>query len=357
MPKSMVRVLVVDDSVFARKIVSDLLDSSPQITVIGTATNGIEALAKVEELSPDVVTLDVEMPKMDGIETLRQLMLTHPTPVVMVSSLTVAGARESMTALRLGAVDVMAKPHGTHSIGLTAQADDLIAKVLAAAEVEVANLVPLVPLAPPSRPRKSLPAQRVDADFPIVIIASSTGGPRALRSVIPALSASSGAAFIVIQHIPPTFSAILAQDLNGISELTVREAADGDRPEPGTLLFAKAGYHLVASRSHAMNLSLAPPLWGVRPSADVTMVSAAAVFGARLVGVILTGMGSDGAAGIQAIKERGGITIAEHESTCVVYGMPRVAIESGAVDVIAPINRIPEAIAAAIHSSSRRKAA
>lgn len=346
------RVLVVDDSVFARKIVSDILSSSPDLVVVGTAVDGVDALAKVEELRPDVMTMDVEMPKLGGIETLKQLMATRPTPVVMVSSLTTSGAAESMLALRLGAIDVMAKPHGTHSIGLTTQAKELIEKVVAAANVSVACLEPLS--APVTRP-KPLAVVRATTNFPVVIIASSTGGPRALRSVIPSLDPTSGAAYVIIQHLPVGFSATLAQDMDGLTEMHVREARDGDTPRPGEILFAKAGYHLVANRGRTLNFALSPPLWGVRPSADVTMVSAAPVFGARLIGVVLTGMGSDGAAGLRAIKEQGGVTIAEHESTCVIYGMPRVAIESGLVDVVAPINRIAESINKAAASASGHK--
>ena len=349
------RVLVVDDSVFARKIVADILDSSPHLTVVGTATNGLDALGKIESLRPDVITLDVEMPKLDGIEALRRIMATHPTPVVMVSSLTQAGAKESVLALKLGAVDIMAKPHGTHSIGLAAQSNELIEKVFAAANVNVTHLSPLS--VPALRPKPPIISHTRD-HFPVVLIASSTGGPRALRMLIPALSDAGGAAYVLIQHLPAGFSKHMADDLNTLTSLTVREAtSDGTTLQPGEVLFAKSGYHLVFNRDRTSALSLSPPLWGVRPSADVTMVSAAPVFGSRIIGVVLTGMGSDGAAGLRAIREQGGTTIAEHESTCVVYGMPRVAIESGVVDVIAPIDRMAEAINAAIGCVSRRLAA
>lgn len=349
------RVLVVDDSVFARKIVADILDGSPDLTVVGTAVNGIEALAKVESLKPDVITLDVEMPKLNGIETLRQLMATQPTPVVMVSSLTQAGAKESIEALRLGAVDIMAKPHGTNSIGLTAQRNELIAKVIAAAQVDVTRLSPLS--APVSRPKPQVVSQ-VRSDFPIVMIASSTGGPRALRMLIPGLNCANGAAYVLVQHLPEGFSRTMADDLNTLTNLTVREASsDKNTIQPGEVLFARSGYHLVFNRDQSAGLSLSPPLWGVRPSADVTMVSAAPVFGSRIIGVVLTGMGSDGAAGLRAIKEQGGRTLAEHESTCVVYGMPRVAIESGVVDVVVPIDRMAEAINVAAARTARDMAA
>lgn len=349
------RVLVVDDSVFARKIVADILDNSPQLSVVGTAINGIDALAKIESLQPDVVTMDVEMPKLDGIETLRQLMAVRPTPVVMVSSLTQEGAKESILALRLGAVDIMAKPHGTHSIGIAAQGDELVEKVIAAANVSVAHLSPLSASA--ARPKLPVIAH-TSSNFPIVIVASSTGGPRALRMLVSALGDTSGASYVLVQHLPPGFSKTMADDLNSLTSLTVREASsESEKLRPGEVLFAASGYHLVFNRDGSSALSLSPRLWGVRPSADVTMVSAAPVFGSRIIGVVLTGMGSDGAAGLRAIKDHGGTTIAEHESTCVVYGMPRVAIESGVVDVIAPIDRMAEAINAAVRRVSGKMAA
>ncbi len=343
------RVLVVDDSVFARKIVSDIIDGCPDLCVVGTAIDGFDALRKVQLLKPDVVTLDVQMPKMDGIETLKSIMSVSPTRVVMVSSLTTQGAKESMAALRLGAIDIVAKPHGTHSMGLTAQAHELIEKVLTAADAKLTSAPVACP--PSNRPSRT---PITSSDFPVVVIASSTGGPRALRMVIPALGDGDGAAYIVVQHLPPGFSKTLAQDLDGLSMMTVREAESGDIARPGEVLFAKSGFHLVLGRGRAIHLSLAPPMWGVRPSADMTMTSVAAAFGRRAVGVVLTGMGSDGAAGTRAIKDQGGATIAEHESTCVVYGMPRMAVETGAVDVVQPIDKIPDAISAAVFRTAQR---
>jgi two-component system chemotaxis response regulator CheB len=335
------RVLIIDDSVFARKIVSDILASSPELQVVGTATDGREGLRMIEALEPDVVTLDVEMPGLDGIQTLEAIMRDFPTPVVMLSSLTVRGARESVTAFRLGAVDVMAKPHGTHSIGLTAQADELIAKVAAAAHVVVAALRPVPTTVTPRAPAASVPA---GSAYPIVIIASSTGGPRALRGLVPELTADAGAAYAVVQHLPEGFSAAFAHDINSLTDLNVREAEDGDTLRSGDVLFAKSGWHLVFDRSRLTRLTRTAPLWGVRPSADATMASAAPVFGSRLIGVVLTGMGRDGANGLRLIKEVGGITVAEDESTCIVYGMPRAAIEEGVVDIVAPLDKMAEAI-------------
>lgn len=349
------RVLVVDDSVFARKIVSDILTTSPELTVIGTANDGVDALAKIESLRPDVVTLDIEMPKLDGLETLRQLMFTRPTPVIMVSSLTQEGAAESVRALKLGAVDIVAKPHGTHSIGLAAQAKELISKVVAAAGVKVERLLPA---ALPTQEPRTPAVGHIQGAYPVVMVASSTGGPRALRTLLPALSKCTGAGYVLIQHLPEGFSKTMADDLNQLTDLAVSEAhSEPAKVRPGHVLLAKAGYHLIFDRSESATLTLAPPLWGVRPSADVTMVSAAPVFGSRMIGVVLTGMGHDGAAGLRAIRESGGTTIAEHESTCVVYGMPRTAIEAGVVDVVEPLDRIATAIVTAVSRSVRRMAA
>lgn len=339
------RVLVVDDSVFARRIVSDILSSSPDLEVVGAAVNGLDGLRMVKELNPDVVTLDIEMPILNGLDTLARIMAEHPVPVIVLSSLTTKGARESIEALRRGAFDVMAKPHGSHSLGLSVQKDELIAKVKAAAAMNRTHLHPLETKHPVKKIEFNSPAPRL---FPVVIIASSTGGPRALRTIIPHLTTAAGAAYVVIQHLPEGFSGPMANDLNKVTPLNVYEAYDGAMLKSGDMIFARAGNHCVFGDGGKVTLTLDPQLWGVRPAADVTMVSAAPVFGNRLVGVVLTGMGRDGAAGAMAIKNAGGVTIAEHESTCVVYGMPRVTIETGAADVIAPLNHIAEAVNAEV---------
>lgn len=348
------RVLVVDDSVFARKIISDIIGSSPELTVAGAAASGKEALPLVERLRPDVITLDIEMPGIDGIETLRRIMQERPTPVLMLSSLTSRGAKESIVALRLGAVDVMAKPHGSHSIGLTALRDELIAKVLAASRVDVSHLGPVA--APRQRaaspPRARTAAVRPSA-YPVVIVASSTGGPRALRMLVPGLTSQAGAAYVIVQHLPEGFSGPLAVDLDACTDLRVREASDGDSLHPGDVLLARAGYHLTFADAATVRLAKTPPLWGVRPSADVTMVSAVPILGSRLIAVVLTGMGRDGADGLRLIKQAGGVTLAEHESSCVVYGMPRTAAETGAVDVVAPIEAMAEAVNSAVIKVAR----
>lgn len=345
------RVMIVDDSVFARKILSEIISSSPRLEVVGVAGNGLEALALVEKLKPDVITLDVEMPRLNGIETLQRLMKEHPTPVVMLSALTLTGANESIEALKFGAVDVMAKPHGSHSLGINTQKDELIAKVLAAANVQVSRLLPmgLIKARPKVRPSVS-----TSTSFPVVVIASSTGGPRALRTIVPELTTAAGCAYVLVQHLPEGFSGPLARDLNNLTDLNLRESSEGDSLRPGDAIFAKSGYHTIFDRDGKVHITSDPPLWGVRPAADVTMVSAVPVYGPRLIGVVLTGMGRDGSNGVRMISEAGGVVIAEHESSCVVYGMPRVAIESGVVDTIAPLLKVPDAVHEAVLKVAKR---
>ncbi len=347
-PTAKKRVLIVDDSVFARKIVSDMLSASPALEVVGTAINGAEALILIEKLQPDVITLDIEMPGIDGLETLKRIMAEHPTPVVMLSSLTLSGASESIQALSIGAVDIMAKPHGSHNLGMSvAQRDEIIGKVIAAADVRLSALLPIQSISRPQIQRKAAAI----ANFPVIAIASSTGGPRALRTIVPNLPTDSGAAYVIIQHLPEGFSGPLAKDLNNMTELNVRESSDGDCLNAGDLIFARAGYHTVFDKNSKIHLTTDPPLWGVRPSADITMISMVPVYGSRMIGAILTGMGHDGTDGVRHIKKAGGYTIAEHESSCVVYGMPRAAFESGYIDKVAPLASISDVISEAIFQS------
>jgi two-component system chemotaxis response regulator CheB len=347
--------LVVDDSAFARRLIKGILDSSGQFSNVVTAANGKEALERLESIAPDVITLDVEMPIMNGLETLARIMEVRPTPVVMISSFTTEGAIISIEAMESGAVDVVAKPIARGLPQLQTISEELVSKVVAASKVHASKLRRL-----PNR--KIVRAQRAvlhqpSTDCPIVAIASSTGGPRALRYLVPRLSTEWSACYIVVQHLPVGFSAAMARDLNKQSTLDVREAEDGDILKPGTVLIAPAGKHCAFKRGGRIVLTDDPPLWGVRPSADVTFSTAGAVFGKRVIGVILTGMGRDGAHGLSIIKENGGQTFAEHESSCVVYGMPRVAIETGAAQNVVPLDKMPQAIAAAVESLSRRNAA
>jgi two-component system chemotaxis response regulator CheB len=343
-----VRVLVVDDSAFMRKVLTDLLQSDPSIVVVGTARDGQDGVEKTLALAPDVVTLDIEMPRLDGFGALREIMARRPTPVVMVSSLTREGAEATIRSLALGAVDFVAKPSGSISLDMAITRDELVAKVKAAAGATprhrrvLAELPPIRREAKAARPaiseRWSLPRQ-------LVVIGSSTGGPGALHQVIPRLPADLNAGVLVVQHMPPGFTRSLAQRLDEISALHVKEAEEGDRVATGQVLVAPGGYHMLVDPSGSIRLSQDPPLHGVRPAVDRTLESVIPIWGARTVGVILTGMGYDGARGMLTLKKAGGRTIAEDASTCVVYGMPKAVVEVGAAGQVLPIGEIADAIA------------
>lgn len=355
-----IRVLVVDDSAFMRKILSDLLCQDPGIAVVGTARNGQDALVKRRALHPDVITLDIEMPELDGLGCLARLMDEQPVPVVMVSSLTQAGAEATLRALDLGAVDFLAKPSGAISLDMATVADELRAKVKVAARARLrpgrcpavgaptttAPTPTAVPSAIPTEVTASQPRPRHGQK--VVVIGCSTGGPGALNDLIPRLPADLGAAVLVVQHMPPGFTRSLAQRLNDLSPLQVSEAADGDRYEPGKVLIAPGGFHMLVAQGDRITLESGPPLHGVRPAVDITLRSVTQQHGAATIGVILTGMGYDGARAMLELQKAGGRTIAEHQSTCVVYGMPRAVVELGAASVVAPLPEISARIIEAV---------
>jgi len=365
-----IRVLVVDDSAFMRKVVSDLLAADPEIEVIGTARDGLNALDRIRLEKPAVVTMDVEMPRMDGLTALERIMAENPVPVVMVSSLTQEGAETTVRALALGAVDFVGKPSGTISLDMARVRDDLVTKVKLAARVNPASLRrtawhrngprggwrseprggrPAEPAVGQTEPAvgQTEPAAPIPPADRLVVIGSSTGGPGALHAIFPELTADSGVAYLVVQHMPAGFTRSLAERLDDLSPVRVREAADGDVPAAGTALLAPGGYHLTLTQERRVALNQGPPQHGVRPSVDVTLLSAVEVYGARCVGVILTGMGFDGAKGMAALKRAGGRTIAQDEASCVVYGMPRAVVEMGNADVVVPIEEVAAAIKAA----------
>lgn len=345
---NLVRALVVDDSAFMRRLLTDLLESSGQIKVVGIARNGIDAVAKNQRLLPDVITLDVEMPEMDGLRALTELMRTRPVPVVMLSSLTQSGARETIEALSRGAIDFVGKPSSPQEVLASELRQEIIDKVLNAAQVEVAKLTPFTP--PPavipaiSQPRP-LPAS--GEDVRLVAIGTSTGGPRALHKVMEQLKPDGKTAYLVVQHMPKGFTRSLAERLDSISELTISEATEGP-VAPDHVYIAPGDYHLnthmIQGRPH-IYLTQTAPVNGHRPAVDVLFNSLAAQPGLCRVAVILTGMGSDGAKGLAALKAAGAYTIAEDASTAVIFGMPRAAIKTGAVDRVASLPQVAEAIA------------
>lgn len=344
-----VRVLVVDDSPLVRRTLEGLLDGAAGVRVVGTAADGLDALAKIRALRPDVVTLDVMMPRLDGLKVLACAMRESPVRVLMLSSLTQEGADVTLQALELGAVDFIDKTALLSRSDLTGVGEDLIAKVRTAAAVDPAHLVRGETQAAVAAAGASPPGATGGAD--LVVIGASTGGPPALHRVVPALPADFPAAVVVVQHIPAGFTRPLAQRLDAAGALSVREAETGDRLRPGEVLVAPGGKNLkfeLRGGEPALSVGPAPEGALFRPSVDVAMQSAADVYGGRAAGVLLTGMGSDGAWGMWAIRSKGGHTIAESEETCVVFGMPRAAIEMGAAVETAPLGRVAERILATV---------
>lgn len=344
-PAQPVRVLVVDDSAFMRFSITQHLNGRAGIQVVGSARDGQEALELIPSLQPDVVTLDVEMPRLDGISTLREIMVRFPRPVVMLSSLTREGAVTTIQALTLGAVDFITKPE--RQLDIQTVMDEAAAKIVRAANARVKPFPLIRPAAQP-KPAVEKAVRPLKSGEPIVLIGSSTGGPRALNEVVPALPAGLPAAVVIVQHMPAGFTHSLAERLNGQSKLLVREAQPGDRLMVGQTLLAPGGFHMVLDENEQVALNQNPPVHGVRPAIDVTLTSLVQRYGNRVISVILTGMGSDGTNGSVLLHSLGGTVIAEHESTCVVWGMPRSVLEKQAVDVVVPLPDVADAIQKAV---------
>ncbi|MGI9078632.1 MAG: protein-glutamate methylesterase/protein-glutamine glutaminase [Gemmatimonadaceae bacterium] len=341
-PSNARTVLVVDDSAFMRKVVSEVIDASGDFRVIGTARNGLDALAKIHSLDPAIVTLDIEMPELDGLQTLGHIMSESPRPVVMLSGVaTGRGDDVTIRALELGAVDFVRKPSGQISLDLATVGDRLINALRACEHANIGGVRMLtrpLPIASEHAPQPALVgATRV------VVIASSTGGPRALAEVIPNLPGSLGAAVLIVQHMPAGFTRSLAERLNLQSKLDVCEAKDGEPVAHDRVYIAPGGYHMsvrVCDSAVCIALDNSPPIWGVRPAADPLFRTAAAHFGRASVGVVLTGMGRDGAAGLRAIRDAGGLGLAQDRATSVIYGMPQAALAAGGAHRIVPLEEV-----------------
>jgi two-component system chemotaxis response regulator CheB len=343
--ESPIRVLVVDDSALMRKMIGDIVSEAEGLALAGLARNGQEALEMADSLRPDVITLDLEMPKMDGLQALARLMEERPTPTVILSAHAKEGAEATLLALELGAVDFITKPSGSISLDIDRVRGQLVERIRVAADVDLSKLA----ARKASRPPRAAPAPRGQgksaAKTRVVAIGSSTGGTRALAEIMPRLPSELNAAYLLVQHMPQGFTKSLAERLNARSRVPVREAGDGDAVSSGQALLAPAGWHLrLAADGKSVELGKDPTRHGVRPSVDVLMESLAQNCANPMVAVILTGMGHDGARGLQSIKKKGGRTLAEDKSTCVVYGMPRAAAETGAVDEVLPLDQIPEGI-------------
>jgi two-component system chemotaxis response regulator CheB len=341
----MVRVLVVDDSAFMRNALSNMLSSDPQVRVIGTAKNGVEAIAKVKTLKPDIVTLDVEMPRMDGIEALTHIMNENPLPVVMVSSLTTEEASVTFEALELGALDFIPKNLADLSVNILKIKSVLIEKIKQLAAVNV-RMKPQVIGEAPEGPQLEQPV-RVTGErrIGIMAIGTSTGGPKALQSIVPLMPVNFPVPIVIAQHMPPSFTGPFAERLNQLSKITVKEAGNGETLKHGVAYIAPGGGHMRVRKVGAIEtvaeISEDKEEFIYRPSVDALMQSASESYPGRALAVILTGMGTDGIKGIAALKESGGRVFAQSEESCVVYGMPKAVVDLGLADKVLPLEDIP----------------
>jgi two-component system chemotaxis response regulator CheB len=348
-----VQVLIVDDSALVRQVLAESLSHDPGVRVIGAVADPLFALERMKKQWPDVIVTDVEMPRMDGVSFVRKVMSERPTPIVVCSSLTEKGAETTMQVLALGAVQVVTKPKLGVKAFLTDSADSLVATIKAAARAKVQRLrPPSIPAQPPAKlsadavlsPAES--AAMVRTTERIVAIGTSTGGTQALEVVLRGLPRVSPG-IVVVQHMPEKFTAAFAARLNGLSALEVREARDNDRVLPGLVLIAPGGRHMLLRRNGAryhVEVRDGPAVNRHRPSVDVLFRSAAQAAGSNAQGIIMTGMGDDGARGLREMHEAGAHTIAQDEESCVVYGMPKEAVKLGAVDEVLPLRRIAAAI-------------
>src|SRR5579863_38451 len=341
-----IRVLIVDDSVVVRRLLSEALASSAEVQVAGTASSGALALAKIPQVNPDVITLDIEMPGMDGLATLTEIRKQYPKlPVIMFSTLTERGASVTLEALSLGASDYMTKPTNSGSLANAMEQvrRELIAKVLSLAG-RVRTPSRSAPLRPAVSPRARKPApQRID----VLAIGTSTGGPNALAEVVPRLPENFPVPVVVVQHMPPLFTHLLADRLNAQSSLAVHEAEAGRTLEPGHVWIARGDYHMTLARKGTvvtLNLNQDPPENSCRPAVDVLFRSVAQVYGGNVLGVVMTGMGADGARGAAHISEAGGQIVVQDEASSVVWGMPGAVVSAGLADKICPLPDISQEV-------------
>jgi two-component system, chemotaxis family, protein-glutamate methylesterase/glutaminase len=349
--KPQIRVLIVDDSAFMRTALSRMIASDPGICIVGTASTGVEALEMLPALNPDVITLDVQMPGLDGLQTLTRIMAEFPRPVIMVSSLTVKDADTTFNALAAGAFDYVPKELSTSTLSVLHLRDDLISKVKAAAESRYAPASLMIPRKPPTS--VALPAR--EASLPasaIVALGISTGGPKALQDILPILPADIPVPILVVQHMPRGFTAPFAKRLNSLCAVSVCEATHGGVVQPGVVYIAPAGTHLTVDRCSSRTLTCLsdkPENQRHVPSVDIMMQSVASAYHSLAMGIIMTGMGSDGMLGMSAIRREGGLTVGQDELSCTVYGMPRACAEIRILDRVVPLSEIPREILQATH--------
>lgn len=358
---SKIRVLVVDDSVVIRRLVSDVLNADPDLEVVGVAANGRIALSKIAQLQPDMVTMDVEMPEMDGLETLAEIRKTYRRlPVIMFSTVTARGAMATLDALSLGATDYVTKPANVGSVSEAMQRlrHDLIPKIKlfsgVGRKITAPSIPPPVPPPVTATPVKKpvvleVPPSRID----LVVIGVSTGGPDALLRLVPLLPADMPVPVLIVQHMPPVFTKLLSDRLNALSHTSVNEAAPGVHITPGSVWIAPGDYHMTVGRVEGgqavLSTNQGPPENSCRPAVDVLFRSAAETYGAHVLGVILTGMGKDGCRGCELIRAAGGQVVAQDEATSVVWGMPGFVVRADLACAVLPLNQIAGDIIRRVH--------
>jgi len=332
----MIRVLVVDDSLFIRNLLTDILESEKDIDVIDTAKDGVEAISKALNFRPDVITMDVEMPRLNGIKAVEKIMKERPTPIIMISAYTKKNAEITLESLSKGAIDFITKPGGPASSDIRKLKKDIVEKVKIAYKANITSLN--------IKPTKDIVPGSEKGTFKIVVIASSTGGPKALSHIIPRLPKDFTGSILIIQHMPMGFTGPLAERLDRVSNVKVLEGKNGINIRSGTVYIAPAGFHMKVDSKLTIYLTKDPPLHGVRPSADVTMMDVARLMQKNSIGVILTGMGRDGSMGVKEIKKMGGKVIIQDKETSTVYGMPKSALSTITPDVISSLDNIAEEV-------------
>jgi two-component system chemotaxis response regulator CheB len=352
------RVLIVDDSAFMRKVLETILNADDQLQVAGHAKDGREAIALAESLKPDVITMDINMPHVDGLQATAQIMTTNPRPIVIVSSESKDGAASTLKALELGAIEFVAKPSSGIDLDMQSVKEDLLRKVRMAAKVRVVRTASRVAttvqksngeaapkMAPAPVATRPAASSGPDQRFPVVVLAASTGGPATVMRLAPGFTRDFPAAVILVQHMPAAFTTQYATQLAEFTGIRVKEAESNESLQPGTLYICPGGHHLRVTASGRIQLDgTSGRINGYLPNMDVTMESVAAFAGAMSIGAILTGMGNDGAIGAKAIKTAGGLVLAQDEATCVIFGMPAEAVKAGAVDEVLGIDDIYPAI-------------
>lgn len=337
-----IKVMIVDDSSFMRKMVGDILRSDPELEVIAKCSDGVEALEKLQSVAPDVILLDVEMPRMDGLRFLEEMFKRRPGRVIMLSALTQVGSETTILALEKGALDFIPKPSGSISLDIETKKDEIIKKVKEVSQIPIERIRRYTLGKPVFR--KPLSREKDKECDRLVFVASSTGGPKALQTLVQNLNPLRHSGLVFVQHMPSGFTKSLAERLSDMAPLRIREAEEGEGLFVNKALMAPGGKHLLISKNKRVTLSDDPPVKGLKPCADLSLFSAVKTFGANILAVVLTGMGKDALEGCRLVRKEGGMVIAQNEATSLIFGMPRAVIEEGLANLVLPLEEIGEAI-------------